>query len=72
MGRGREGGREGGDTTTNQKRGREGRRTYLVHRASGGHHGHDILAATISADGEPAADDLAQGGHVGGDAEVLL
>mmetsp|Transcript_10241 Transcript_10241/g.17627 ORF Transcript_10241/g.17627 Transcript_10241/m.17627 type:complete len:515 (-) Transcript_10241:180-1724(-) len=44
----------------------------LVHGAGRGHHLHDVLAAAVGADGEAAADDLAHGGHVGGDAEVAL
>mmetsp|Transcript_25013 Transcript_25013/g.64556 ORF Transcript_25013/g.64556 Transcript_25013/m.64556 type:complete len:300 (-) Transcript_25013:599-1498(-) len=47
-------------------------RARLVHRARGGNELHDLALAAVRADGQAAADDLAHGGHVGRDAEVLL
>ena len=44
----------------------------LVHWASGGYHLHDLLLATVGANGEATTDDLAHGGDIRGDAEMLL
>ena len=43
----------------------------LVDGAVGGEHIHDLGGATEGADGQAAADDLAEGGEVGRDAEQL-
>jgi hypothetical protein len=44
----------------------------LVHGARGGHHRHDVGPAAVGAHGQAAADHLAHGGEVGGDAELGL
>ena len=44
----------------------------LIHRASWSHHLHDFPAAAVGTNGKTAADHLAHGCEVGGDAEMGL
>ena len=44
----------------------------LIHRASGSHHFHDVLAAAVGAHRQTAANHLAHGGEVGGDSKAGL
>ena len=44
----------------------------MIHRASGSHHFHGALAAAVGAHRQTAANHLAHGGEVGGDAKAGL